>query len=742
MSVATRAKPKSDSAAERRLALRMRSDLDATLQDADADRVWVVRDPVTLSYFHLREEEYAVLTMLDGQASAADIKRRFEERFAPLQLPMHQIQSFLGRLYDSGLIVSDAPGQGDELFERRRRRRRGKWLQQLGNVLSIRLGSLDPEPVLAWLAPRLAWLFSWWFLALCTALVIAAATLAAVEFQTLRARLPDFHTFFAAKNVALLAVAMALVKCVHELGHALACKRFGGECHEIGLLLLIFTPCLYCNVSDAWRFPSRWARIAVSAAGVVVELVLAALCMFLWWLSGPGLINSLLLNLVVVCSVSTLAFNGNPLLRYDGYYVLSDLIGLPNLAQQSRAVLLRWLGQVALGLRPTPDRSLPRRRRFWIGLYGAASAAYRWVVVFGVLWVCHKAAKPYRLEVLVDIAAIASVGGMVAMPLWSLGRFLANPMNRRGIRRGRAAWSVLAAILLIGGVLLIPLPHRIAAPLVLQAEGGRYVYVTVAGRLVESLPAGAKVEAGRPVGRLENLALEKERIELEAQVRQQRRFLQNLRARLNDDPALGPQIPPAAETLDDLEKRLQQRLEDQQRLVLCAPAAGTVIPPPIQADRYYRPEALPTWQRTPLEEEARGTSLDVGTLFCIVGDPERLEALLVIEQDDVALVRVGQTVRLTLDQTPGEVITGEVVELAKTDLKVAPRELTKALPVRMDPRGVPRPATISYQARVRLDPHDRVLLVGAPGRAKILAEPMPLGQRLYRFAVGLFEFRL
>ena len=122
----------------------------------------------------------------------------------------------------------------------------------------------------------------------------------------------------------------------------MTCIRLGGQCRELGLMLLVFTPCLYCEVSDAWTFPSKWQRIAVSAAGIIVEIVLAALAALVWCFSGPGLLHSLAFAVMVVCSVSTLLFNGNPLMRYDGYYVLADLLEVPNLAEQSRAVVARF----------------------------------------------------------------------------------------------------------------------------------------------------------------------------------------------------------------------------------------------------------------------------------------------------------------------------------------------------------------------------------------------------------------
>ena len=170
---------------------------------------------------------------------------------------------------------------------------------------------------------------------------LAAAALVFTHFDAFQARLPTFQQFFAGHNWLLLAAALAGAKVLHEFGHGLACKRFGGECHEMGVMLLVFTPCLYCNVTDSWMLPSKWRRAAIAAAGMYVELALAAGATFLWWFSNPGIVNSLSLNTMFICSVSTLAFNANPLLRYDGYYILSDLLEIHNLRQKADAVIRR-----------------------------------------------------------------------------------------------------------------------------------------------------------------------------------------------------------------------------------------------------------------------------------------------------------------------------------------------------------------------------------------------------------------
>jgi putative peptide zinc metalloprotease protein len=207
---------------------------------------------------------------------------------------------------------------------------------------------------------------------------------------------------------------------------------------------------------------------------------------------------------------------------------------------------------------------------------------------------------------------------------------------------------------------------------------------------------------------------------------------------------VGPEIPTVQEALADLEKRLQERRREQQQLLLTAPISGVVLPPPNRLQGPPAPGQLPQWWGNPLEDRNLGCHLEAGTLFCLAGDSARLEAILVIDQSDMAFVRKGQRVRIRLDELPGSVLHGTITEIAKADLKVLPRELATAkdLPTRIDKLGVPRPAETAYHACVSLESHSHQLLAGACGRAKILADPQPLARRLYRYLRRTFQFEL
>ena len=188
----------------------------------------------------------------------------------------------------------------------------------------------------------------------------------------------------------LLYAALVGIKAIHEFGHAYVCRKFGGEVHVMGVLLMIFTPVPYVDTSSSWGFRNRWQRVAVGSAGMIAEVFVAALATFVWAKSGPGLVHSLCYNVMFVASVSTVIFNANPLLRFDGYYILSDLLEIPNLSQRSSGELRHLWEYGVYGVRPLgkPGRKLRRERRSGWWCIGILSGIYRVIVVFPAACSC------------------------------------------------------------------------------------------------------------------------------------------------------------------------------------------------------------------------------------------------------------------------------------------------------------------------------------------------------------------
>ena len=429
------------SSSSRPLRLHRRPDLTIQRQSYQGRDYWVIKDPVSLKYYRFEEEEYALLEMLDGRISPDQIKRRFDYRYAPQKITMQELYQFIGMLYRSSLLISDAPHQGLELKKRGEKTRKQERRQSLTNILAIRYKGFDPDQILETMNRWIGWVFSWPAFCMALMLGIAALALLLTQFETFQNKLPSFDDFFAAKNWIWLALMMALTKVFHEFGHGLACKRFGGECHEMGVMLLVLTPCLYVNVSDSWLLNSKWKRAFIAAAGMYVELVLASIAVFIWWFSTPGIVNQLALNVIFVSSVSTILFNANPLLRYDGYYILSDLLEIPNLRSKATTILQRTCGSIFLGIEARPDPFLPPRNRWLFGLYSIAAAAYRWLITFSIFWFVYRVLEPYGFKVIGQMIAITAIYGLVGMPLVKLYKYFSVPGRLSTVKPVRATVS-------------------------------------------------------------------------------------------------------------------------------------------------------------------------------------------------------------------------------------------------------------------------------------------------------------
>lgn len=736
------------SSSARSMPIRKRPDLTARKQHYLGRSYWVVKDPVGLQYYRFQEEEYAILQWLDGETSLDEIKDRFEEEFPPQKITLEELHQFLGMLHRSGLVISQVPGQGRQLLKRRTKRQRQKFLAAASNILCIRMRGFDPERFLNWLYPKIAWFFSSTAFCCALLLMLAAVTLVAVQFDVFRSKLPEFHQFFNLHNGMWLAVTLAVSKVLHEFGHGLSCKHFKGECHEMGVMILVLTPCLYCNVSDSWMLPNKWHRAAIGAAGMYVEAILASICTFIWWFTEPGLLNKLCLNVMFISSVSTVIFNANPLLRYDGYYILADLVEIPNLRQKATQILSRKMTEWFLGMESPEDPFLPQRNQIFFAAYSIASAIYRWVVVLSILMFLYKIWEPYRLEIIGTMLGMMSLVGLVVVPLYKVGKFFYIPGRLDKVKKPRMYASIAGLCAILAVIFLVPFPHALISTLEIQPRDASPIYVEQPGTLVKlNVLPGQKVTAGQELALLENKDLELQIADLIGQRDRYRLQLDNLRQQRYRDARAAGNMPQMAAALKSVEEELREKSTDRERLRLVAPVSGVVLPPPSIPRREDPEMGLGKWSGLLLEPEKTGAFLEPGTLFCQIGDPRRLEAILVIDQTDIDYVTEGQKVDIKLNQLPHDVLHGTIAEIAHADLKISSQRLsTKTggeLATKTDKQsGIERPMSTSYQARVPVDDDNDLLRIGLRGRGKIHARWMTMAARAWRFLTHTFNFRM
>ena len=761
------------SSSSRPLGLRMRPDLTFRRHQYQGRAYWVVKEPIGLNYYRFHEEEFAILNMLDGQTSMEEIKERFEREFTPQKIAFQDLHHFVGMLHRSGLVLSGASGQGRQLKIRRDKKRSKEFWGKFTNIFAVRWRGIDPEWILNKIYPFTGWFFHRAMVLLISMMAVAAVLLVIVQFDVFRSRLPTFHQFFGAHNWLYLGVTMALVKVLHEFGHGLSCKRFGGECHEMGFMLLVFTPALYCNVSDSWMLPNKWHRVAIGAAGMYVEMFIASICTFAWWFSEPGMVNQISLRLMFICSVSTLLFNGNPLLRFDGYYILMDVTEIPNLRQKSTEILKRFMVQLCLGIEQPESPFLPQRNHFFFGLYTVAAVLYRWFIVFSIFMFLNMVLEPYGLKVLGQLLGLMGVFGLVVQPLWQLVKFFHAPGRTQKVKQHRVAASlgVVAVVILL--ITLVPLPYHVdCAVRLVPRDADRIagvansqprsatVYVSIPSRLEKCLvEPGQLVKRGDLIAQLNSPDERSREIELDGLLREGQARLETLQQQRSVDPLAAEEIMQVKDSIISLTHQLTEQSKKVELLSVTAPIDGVILPAPYRAaGRGGSGNQLPGWQGTLLESENQGAFLSADDVICLVASVEKqgassgqervmIDAELVVDQIDIELIEVGDEVEIRLELYPWKTYTSEISSIALTNLTESPINLSSQaggqLGTQVDNSGNVAPISTSYHARAHLlDENGEFNQIDLRGKARIATEWKSLGWRVYRFAARTFQFQM
>ncbi|QDU54365.1 HlyD family efflux transporter periplasmic adaptor subunit [Aeoliella mucimassa] len=704
------------------LTLAARRDVLATAVPVAGRRMWVVKDPITLEHHELGEAEYLLLTALERPASLRDLKQLYERQFAPRTIQPTEIHTYLAQLHRAGLLVASGSGQAAELVERANERRATRWRWAWTELLALRLRGVNPDRLLDALLPAAKVLMSPLALFAYALVVLAALLLMASHASEFLARLPALDSLVAPSNWLWLAVVVAVVKVLHELAHAMVAKRMGAEVHEIGVLLLVFVPTLYCDVSDIWNLSNKWHRMAVSAAGMAIELLLAAIATFVWWNSEPGLVNLLAMNVMLVASVGTLLVNANPLMRYDGYYLLSDLVEAPNLWQRSRDAWHRLAGRWFF--EPTSHQS--PREPWWMPLYGGLSSAYMMLVLVTIFWTLLVALKPLHLDTLAYGLGLVMLGGVVAGPARQLHQTLDNPLKRRQFRPLASSLVLLSAAVVFAAFWWWPLADRVQCQARVVAASPAPIVATLGGRLEQAAPAGKLVAAGEVVATLTNDQLQVTGEQLAAEVKLAELRVQQLRTLRARDAQAARQLPTAEAALDAAREQLREHQQQTERLTLRAAHAGRVMPPPsVLPDEQSL--TLARWSGTPLDRENQGAWIEPGTPVAMVADADTREVALAIDENDVELVTPGQRVRVQLAGVGSTPLWGSIRDIARVST-AATSESTG--PSRW---GTPTiDARPLYEARVVLDDPRLELPLESGGRAKVETGRTTLGAWVIR----------
>jgi putative peptide zinc metalloprotease protein len=708
------------------LRIKLRPDLIVQPQFYEGMTHYVIKDPIALKYFRFKIEEYFLLQQLDGKNTLQDVKRAFERKYRPQTISIEDLTRFTAQLHEAGLALIDSPEQAKVLIRRRRKNRWKKLWQFLANILYIKIPVIDPEKLLTGMYPYFRWIFTPYFVTFSVGMMLAALTLVISQWTTFSARLPDFQSFFNWRTIVYFWCSLAIIKIIHEFGHGLTAKHFGGEVHEMGMLFLVLTPALYCDVTDSWLLPSKWKRIWISAAGIYVECFLASLATFVWWNTEQGLLNSLSLATMFICSVNTILFNANPLLRYDGYYVMADWLEIPNLRIKSTQFFTYLFQEKVLGLEVPVQSYMPRSRRFLFVFYAISSYLYRWLVTFSILFFLYKFLQPYKLGSISAMMAIGSLVPLVGMPVYQMFKFVRTPGRMRKVKKARAAAFAVALVVIVAGILLFPTPLRVQGTLVLTAAKPEEIYAEVPGRLVElKVRDGEWVKKDTVIATLSNPEKARELIQLQEQ--QAVNFSKALWFGASSDLDSRGQKVQHERLARDLEPAINKVIEQIEMLTLMSHRDGQVMGVP-------HPETTGQWVKP-------------GKPFCEVGDPHQLEAHLILDQADIDLVRVGRRAWVKIYGESEVTYRSHVGEIAKRNREEVPPELSNAaggeIATKQDPKtNQAKPVTAVYEVIIPLDNADLHLQPGLRGFAKIDGGTHTLGWWLWRLITKTFHFTL
>jgi putative peptide zinc metalloprotease protein len=447
-------------------------------------------------------------------------------------------------------------------------------------------------------------------------------------------------------------------------------------------------------------------------------------------------------------SVSTLVFNANPLMRYDGYYILADLVEIPNLRVKAEGVAQRSLSRWLWGTRRSADRFTPQHWQGYLAVYAIVSAVYRWFVAAAILWFLYTLTEPLGFKIVGQLLALAAMIGLIARPLYLLSRYLKDAWlwERTDMNQTRA----LTRLSLLGGSLLVlfclPLPYYVRGAFRVAPEDAAAVYVDVPGQIQELfVRPGEHVEAGQPLVKIRNLDLELATAQLQTQVDAQAVRVTALRQRSLADESARGEVAQAEQSLAELKVQLNQRQGQLAKLTIVAPRSGVVMISS-RRPRAQQEDMLPSWHGHLLEDRNRGATVAASDQVCLIGDPTRWEAVLAVDGRDVDFVQPGQRVDLLPAQRPGGRIASQVAAVSQRDMKSTPAALSARSggEVPSTPRhdGRERPLFVTYEASATFVDASALLASGGSGVARIHAGYQTPAARLWRELRRTFHFEM
>jgi putative peptide zinc metalloprotease protein len=460
--------------------------------------VWyVLQDACSGNFFRVQEVTYRFISRLSVNKSVEQVWQEFIELYPEEAPGQEDIIQALSQLHHGNLLFYRSESDYGAILERKNKQKRQEHLSKLMAFMYLRIPLWNPSVFLDVFARMLNPLFSKFSFVIWAIVLVIGGNAVLSNWTDLR---QQSQGFLAPDNLILLYLSMFVLKLIHEMGHAVAIKRFGGNVHTMGLMFIVLTPLPYVDATQTWSLRNRWQRSIVGAAGMYVELFIAALAALLWTNTAPGIINSLAFNMMIIGSVSSVLFNGNPLLKFDAYYILSDITDIPNLYQKSSAQWLYYFNRWILGTKKAESPAENKYEAIWFTIYGISSYFYRLIVVLVIAM--------YAADLWIGLGLAITLISLFMWVFIPFGKLIKYLSTSQEIRKNRsrawfASFSLIIGILL--GLSFIPVPYNIKAPGVIQSQERSQLFTQSGGELTKAeRRSGIWVEKGDLLAQFEN----------------------------------------------------------------------------------------------------------------------------------------------------------------------------------------------------------------------------------------------
>lgn len=549
---------------------RLRPQVSVSPQYLRGENHYALKDPVSGAIQLYTAEAYQVIGLMDGQRSLNDIWLTVGDILKDEMPSQEEVLSLVSSLYQMDLLYLDVPSNASDLFKRRDKKKEKKQLQRIYSPLSLQLPLFDPSRLLDFLCPlldRILGLKAW---LVYLAVVFWGVVVALQNLDELSSGVID--RVLAADNLFLLWILYPVIKIFHELGHAYAVRRYGGQVHEVGVMFLVFFPMPYVNASESAAFSNKYHRIKVAAAGLIVELLIAAVAIILWSKSADDFAKSMFYNIAFMAGISTLLFNGNPLLKFDAYYVLSDWIEIPNLAKRGVSYWGYLCKKYLFFFREIDNPAQGKREALWLFFYNLFAFIYR--IIISVSIIIFVASQYFVVGVLLGIWTFASGWLIPFVKTFSLP-FREREFVMQGRRPKLSMLLYVAAFICL--LFIVPLPYSYTASGVVWLQENQRVVAGESG-FVESVAIAQhkQVQSGQLLLSLKNPELEHRVAEVSAQ-------LAEAQARLRSVFADRSKVSMADAELRRFKDELVEVKQALERTQVYAPLTGQLVA--IQAEK-------------------------------------------------------------------------------------------------------------------------------------------------------------